>query len=54
MSKNPLKILVSEPQVFTDSSLPYVTYHVAGTDSKGPFSVRRRYRDFYLLREKIV
>lgn len=54
MEKQPTKIVVSEPQVFTDSNLPYVSYLVSGQDSKGPFSIRRRYRDFYLLREKLV
>jgi hypothetical protein len=50
MSKSPIKVLVSEPNVFTDENLPYVTYLVSGNDSKGPFSIRRRYRDFYSLR----
>lgn len=54
MEKERYKITVSEPQVNTDSTLPYVSYLVSGYDLKGPFSTRRRYRDFHLLREKIV
>lgn len=48
-----ITIKVTEAQIHTESTPSYVTYHVTGSD-RSPFSVRRRYRDFHLLREKLV
>lgn len=47
-------IAVTEPCMHTDTTISYVSYLVVGSDGKVPFSVRRRYRDFHLLREKLV
>ena len=49
-----ITIAVTEPQIHTDSAISYVTYYVVGADLKSPFAVRRRFRDFHLLREKLV
>ena len=33
---------------------PHVTYEVSGVDPHGEFSIRRRFREFLLLRNKFV
>jgi sorting nexin-1/2 len=33
---------------------PFVTYLVTGRDPHGDFNIRRRYREFLLLRNKLV
>merc|ERR1712226_1327989 len=48
-----IDIKVSDALV-KDSAFKYVTYKVAGKDSKGEFDQRRRYSDFAELRAKMV
>ena len=38
----------------TETIPPYVTYLIAGGDPHGPFEIRRRFREFLLLRNKLV
>ena len=49
-----LMITVTDPLLDTSETFSFVTYLVVGSDSLGEFEIRRRYRDFHLLREKIV
>lgn len=50
-------ITVTEPvlqQGPNEKIPPYVTYLVTGRDPHGEFNVRRRFREFLLLRNKFV
>ena len=49
-----MEIEVLEPLVETKETIPYVSYLIVGLDSNGSFEVRRRYREFKMLREKLV
>lgn len=46
-----MSVRVTEPQ--TDSVKGFVTYLVSGTDELGTFEIRRRYNDFFYLRESL-
>jgi hypothetical protein len=48
-----IQITVEEP-VLNEHGFSYFTYNVVGIDREGPFSVRRRYSDFDLLRKKLA
>jgi hypothetical protein len=43
---------VTEPQ--TDPVKGFTTYLVSGTDAIGTFEIKRRYNDFFYLREALV
>ncbi|XP_031472872.1 uncharacterized protein LOC116245505 [Nymphaea colorata] len=50
-------IFVTEPvlqQGPNEKVPPYVTYQVSGQDPHGQFNIRRRFREFLLLRNKLV
>lgn len=57
-SNNPYAIIsVSEPilqQSTNDKLSSYVTYLIAGEDPHGKFHTRHRFREFLLLRDKLV
>jgi hypothetical protein len=43
---------VTDPQA--DSSKGFYTYLISGSDDIGAFEIRRRYNDFFYLRESLV
>jgi hypothetical protein len=43
---------VSDPQA--DSTKGFYTYLISGNDDVGAFEIRRRYNDFFYLRESLV
>jgi hypothetical protein len=47
-----VEIRVTEPQA--DSAKGFYTYLVSGSDDMGPFEIRRRFNDFFYLRESLV
>lgn len=51
-----IQISVKNPNVIKEGimSKNYIVYDVEGEDSEGPFKVKRRFKDFYELRSKLV
>lgn len=47
-------ISITDPILVNHSGSSFVTYKLTGVDQKGAFENKRRYRDFFLLREKLV
>lgn len=47
-----VEIKVSDPQA--DSAKGFYTYLISGSDDLGSFEIRRRYNDFFYLRESLV
>ena len=47
-----IDIRVTDPQA--DSSKGFYTYLISGSDDIGAFEIRRRYNDFFYLRESLV
>jgi hypothetical protein len=45
-------IRVTDPQA--DSAKGFYTYLISGSDDVGAFEIRRRYNDFFYLRESLV
>lgn len=58
MSRKPYAIIAVQEPVLedfrTEKVAPFVTYLVTGVDPHGQFQVRRRFREFLLLRNKLV
>lgn len=51
-STQKVEIKVSDPQA--DSAKGFYTYLISGSDDLGSFEIRRRYNDFFYLRESLV
>lgn len=47
-----MEVKVTDPQA--DPTKGFYTYLVSGSDPLGTFEIRRRYNDFYYLREALV
>lgn len=53
-SKEEVDISVSNPKIKEQKITKHVLYSVSGKDGQGPFESLRRYRDFLLLRSKLI